>query len=92
MFLASGMSLGGNKKSYDGSRGWVGNLRIKEKEVSSLDFVNTVMVHKVEHHFPIIPGYFYEELQEVGFWLEIKALEMVPYRCYAQGSDRGEEE
>ncbi|MGQ9623730.1 MAG: hypothetical protein ACUVTO_10000, partial [Candidatus Caldatribacteriaceae bacterium] len=84
MFLAIGNSLGATKKSYDGSRGWVGNLKISEARATALDFVNSIMVHKIEHHFALAPGHLCDELKELGFWLDVKPLEMVPYRSYMQ--------
>ena len=89
MFLSLGNSLGDAKKSHDGSRGWVGNLKIGKAKATALDFVNTVMVHKIEHHFPLVPGNLYDELRELGFWLNVEPLEMVPYQSYMQDSKGG---
>jgi L-fucose isomerase-like protein len=89
MFLALGNSLGDTKKSYDGSRGWVGNLKVGEAKATALDFVNTIMVHKIEHHFPLVSGHLHDELRELGFWLDVGPLEMVPYRGYMQDPEVG---
>ena len=84
MFLATADVIDRQKKSYDGSRGWFNNLRVGEKKVSVLDFVNTIIVHRLQHHFPIATGDLTKELMEVGTWLGIKPLEVISYRNYMQ--------
>jgi len=82
MLLATADILSSNKKSYDGSRGWFGNFKILGEKISSLDFVNTVMVHRLEHHFPIASGDLTDELMEVSRWLDIEPLSSVRYQNY----------
>jgi L-fucose isomerase-like protein len=82
MFLATADILSGNKKSYDGSRGWFGNLRILGERISSLDFINTVMIHQLEHHFPIASGNLTDELMELSRWLNIELLNSARYQNY----------
>jgi len=84
VFLATADILSSDKKSYDGSRGWFGNLKLKSKKVSALDFVNTVLVHRMQHHFPIASGDLTNECMEICSWLDIAPLEVVPYRSYLQ--------
>lgn len=84
MFLATADILSSSKKSYDGSRGWFGNLKLNNEKVSALDFINTVLVHRMQHHFPIASGDLTNELMEVCSWLGIEPLEAIPYRSYLQ--------
>ncbi len=76
------------KMSFDESRGWIGNLRILGEKASALDFVNTIMVNRFEHHFPIASGNLYEQLMEVCSWLHLEPTRPVSYRNYLQNSDR----
>lgn len=84
MLLVKGDILASNKKSYDGSRGWVGNLKQKGKRISALDFINTILIHRFPHHFPIASGELVNELLEVCNWLDIEPLKVIPYHNYLQ--------
>lgn len=72
------------KKSYQGSRGWFGNLKFGEGQISVRDLINTIMVHKFPHHYPIALGNLTNELKEIAAWLGIKPLEKVSYQPYLQ--------
>ena len=84
MLLTTGRTIDQNKKSYDGSRGWLGEVRMINKKVSALDFVNTVIVYRLPHHFPLALGNLGDELMEISSWLGVEPLEPVPYRKYMQ--------
>ena len=84
MFLASGVMQDGSKASYNGSRGWLGQLKLNRKDISALDFFNTIMVHGFQHHFPMVKGDYTEEVMEVMAWLGLEGLEAVPYENYLQ--------
>ena len=84
MFLASGIMQDGNKPDYCGSRGWLGNLQLNRKDISALDFFNTVMVQGFQHHFPMVKGDYTEEVMEVMAWLGLETVDAVPYENYLQ--------
>ena len=84
MFLATADILDKKKKSYEGSRGWLNNLHMGGKKISALDFINTVMVEGVPHHFPITRDNINDELMEAGAWLGVEPLEVVKYQRYMQ--------
>lgn len=84
MFLASGVMQDGSKASYNGSRGWLGELKLNGKPINALDFFNTIMVHGFQHHFPMVKGDYTEEVMEVMAWLGLEGLEAVPYANYLQ--------
>jgi len=52
--------------------------------VSALDFVNTIMVNRVQHHFTLAFGNLTEEMIEMASWLQIQPLDAVPYQKYMQ--------
>ena len=72
------------KWSFDGSRGWFGKLRMNGESISIEDLLNTIMVQRFQHHYPVGIGHLNDELMEFGVWLEIKPLERVPYQRYLQ--------
>ena len=84
MFLASGVMQDGAKASYNGSRGWLGQLKLNRKDITALNFFNTIMVHGFQHHFPMVKGDFTEEVMEVMAWLGLNPIEEVPYENYLQ--------
>ena len=84
MFLASGRIINSDKPSFHGSRGWVGNLEINRQKVSALDFLNTVLVQRFQHHFPIVRGNFSKEVMEATAWLGMGKVEITPYQDYLE--------
>lgn len=84
MFVASGVMQDGTKSSYNGSRGWMGQLKLNRQDISALDFFNTIMAQGFQHHFPLVKGDYTEEIMEVMAWLGLKPVEKVPYENYLQ--------
>ena len=84
VFLANGSFIDSGKPSFHGSRGWVGNLSINRKHVPALDFLNTVLVQRFQHHFPIVRGDFGEEVLEAMAWLGLKPVDVVAYQDHMQ--------
>lgn len=84
MFLATGRIIERDKPSFHGSRGWVGELKIDGKSTTALDFFNTVIARKFQHHFPIIKGDYSDYVHEAMAWLSLQPIEAVSYQKYLQ--------
>jgi L-fucose isomerase-like protein len=84
MFLAEGDFIQGPKKSFHGSRGWMGNLSLNREPIAVRDFVNTVLARKFSHHFPIVKGDWGREVMELRGWLGLAAVERMPYQDFLQ--------
>ena len=84
LFVASGRMQDGEKPSYCGSRGWMGEIKLNGEDISALDFFNTIMASGFQHHFPVVKGDYTEELMEVMAWLNLKPVDAVPYKNYLQ--------
>lgn len=84
MFLLTGNFIAKNDRSFDGSRGWLGNLKLNGQPINVMDLVNTIMVQGFQHHYPIISGHLDEEIREIMAWLHIAPLDAIPYRNYLQ--------
>ncbi len=84
MFLAGGQLMPANKPSFCGSRGWFGRLSLNGEPIGALDFVNTILVQRMQHHFPIVYGDYSSEIMEVMAWLRLKQEERVPYKTNMQ--------
>jgi L-fucose isomerase-like protein len=84
MLLLSGEFVTASKLSHDGSRGWFGNMELNGEPINLKDLMNTIIVHKFQHHYPLVKGCFVAELLEFAAWLGIKPLAKIPYRNYLQ--------
>lgn len=76
------------KRGYAGSSGWVANLRLNGEPVSLPELMNTIVVERVNHHYPSARGDLTNELNEFAGWTGIRVLEAVPYRPYIQNPTR----
>jgi len=81
-FCFGGEVFDDGRDSWDGSRGWVRNLKLGGRPVSSLDLMNTVMSGGLPHHYPMTLEDLCEEVDELGAW---KGLRPVPVMPYADG-------
>ncbi|MDR1307848.1 MAG: hypothetical protein LBK74_09785 [Treponema sp.] len=84
MFLAGGNIIDYPKKSFCGSRGWVGNLTLNRKSISARDFVNTILVQHFSHHYPVVYGDYSKEVMEAMSWLALAPVKPVEYEDYLQ--------
>lgn len=84
MFLVDGRFINKKKESWQGSRGWLGELKLNSENISIRDFMNTILVQGFQHHYPMIFGNAAEELMEAAAWLGLSTVEKVGYRNYLQ--------
>ena len=85
MFLLGGNVINYPKPSPDGSRGWIGNLKLNGKTVKAIDLVNTILTRGFEHHYPMAAGDISAICMEVASWLGLNMLKSVEYEDYRQG-------
>jgi L-fucose isomerase-like protein len=76
-------------KGFDGSRGWMNNLRLAGKPVDARDVMNTVLTARFQHHYPVIAGNYQNEVLEAMAWLGIAPVEPVGYEPFLQNFNRG---
>jgi len=88
IFVLTG-SIINDKKPYYGSSGWMGNLKIGHDNIGISSLIDTIMTHRLTHHYPTIQGNYYEELAEFANWKKIDILKPVVYRPYMQIPDSG---
>ncbi|MEN3043578.1 MAG: hypothetical protein ABDH59_09860, partial [Fervidobacterium sp.] len=77
-----------DKPDYDGSRGWLGKLKFFEEDITTLDLINTIMVNKIEHHFPLVKGNYTSEIIEFMNWLGFDKIPKIQYKDYYQRRHR----
>lgn len=88
LFRLEGSVVDGPTPGFDGSRGWVGDLRDGGEPITAADFVNTILVRGIDHHFVVAPGHVGAVLDEAAVWLGLEALTTVPYSDSLQFPDR----
>jgi L-fucose isomerase-like protein len=83
LFVLSGDSLG-DKPSFSGSGGWVGDLRLNGEAIGIEDLMNTIVVGKVNHHYAAARGDLTDELNEFAAWTGLRVVERIPTKPYLQ--------
>lgn len=84
MFLLTGEFNHPEKPSFDGSRGWMSNLKLNTKPIEVRDLVETIIVKHQPHHYALAFNDLGEEMMEVAAWLGIKPMEKVAYEHFLQ--------
>ena len=87
MLVLSGQ-VAPEKNGYSGSGGWVKDLRLNGESIGIEDLMNTIVVGRVNHHYPSAFGDLTNELNEFAAWKEISLVERVPCKPYLQVSRR----
>ncbi len=82
----------GPSKGFEGSRGWISNLRLNHQSISLADWVNTMMVEGIEHHFILASGQHCAALSEFAAWTQMKPIQNVAYQDFLQLGSRAEEQ
>jgi hypothetical protein len=70
------------KKSFNGSRGWVKDLKLYREPVKVLDLMNTIMTRAWAHHYPMVLKDVSAPLEELAYWLDLKRVRKAEYRDY----------
>ncbi|MEI6874989.1 MAG: hypothetical protein WCL50_07650 [Spirochaetota bacterium] len=68
LFSLEGDVVEGPAPPYPGSGGWIGNLRMREGEVSLEDLLQMMASYGLEHHYPIMRGHHANTLREMAAW------------------------
>ncbi|HET6440433.1 MAG TPA: hypothetical protein VFG59_20405 [Anaeromyxobacter sp.] len=82
LFLLTGEVM--EKRGFAGSSGWVNRLAVNGQPVDLPTLMNTIVVRRVNHHYPSAFGDLTAELNELAAWVGISVLDPVPYRPYLQ--------
>ncbi len=78
--IVSGGFGAGERPSFDGVRGWLGEVRWNGRALSAQAFVASVLDQRLPHHLAFGMGELTEGLQELCGWLGAKVLEARPQR------------
>jgi hypothetical protein len=72
------------KPSYNGSRGWLRQLRLNGEPVFTPSLVQTIMVSGYQHHYPFVYGEVADVGMELCGWLGITPIAVEKYTNYVR--------
>jgi L-fucose isomerase-like protein len=70
------------KASFDGSRGWVNDLKLYGEPIGSMDLANTLLTNGLPHHFPMVMKNTGKYLEEFAYWMGLKKIRRLDYKDY----------
>jgi L-fucose isomerase-like protein len=65
---------------FEGTRGWLGNLKYDHQDLPFWTLVNTIMSEGIPHHHCLVKGNIVDALTECMNWLGVEIVEPVRYR------------
>lgn len=83
-FLVSGNFSDKNSPMYKGCSSWMNNLKMNGKNISSEDFMNTLLVNGIPHHLAYVDKDITDDVNELCAWLDVKIIEPIQYKDYLQ--------
>jgi len=84
IFVLDGEFNNPEKPSFNGSRGWLSNLRFNHNPINVNDLINTILVNGIQHHYAIALGNYSKEMLEIGNWLGLEPVKKLNYTDYLQ--------
>ena len=84
MLLLDGSIVEKADDGFDGSRGWMGNIRMAEQPVDARTLVNTLLTTRFQHHYPLVEGNWTDEMMELSAWLGLEPIKPIAYKPYLQ--------
>lgn len=84
MMLFSGKFVEKEDRSFDGSRGWIGEITADGESLEVKKLVNSMLTQGFQHHYPIVEGNVEAAMREVMAWLHIAPMEYLDYKEYLQ--------
>ena len=67
------------KPSWDGSRGWLHDLKLYRQPIRAIDLVNTILVRGFQHHYPVTFSDVSAEIEETAYWLGLSRVPRADY-------------
>lgn len=84
LFIFSGRIPEEDKPSFHGCRGWVGDIALNGEKTTLMDFINTIMVQGLSHHYTLAYGDYTDKACELSAWLGLSKIQKIPYKDYLQ--------
>jgi hypothetical protein len=71
-----------DKKSFNGSRGWVNELKLYGEPIGTWDMANTLFVNGLPHHYPMVMKHVGHYIEEFAYWADLRKIKRLDYRDY----------
>ena len=71
-----------DKKAFNGSRGWVNDLKLYNEPIKVMDLANTMILNGLPHHYPMVMENVGIYLEEMAYWLGLNKVRKMPYADY----------
>jgi len=85
-YYFTGMSLNNdNLNTFDGGRGWIGNLKFFKEPISVIDLINTIIVNGFPHHYPLTFMDVSDEIEEFSYILGLNKLKKIGFKTIISG-------
>ncbi len=81
-YYFTGKSFGEEKQSWNGSRGWIKDLRFYREPIKAKDLINTILDRGIQHHFPFVMEDAGKYIEEIAFWLGLKRVAKKDYEDF----------
>jgi L-fucose isomerase-like protein len=81
-YYFTGRTFSEGKKNFDGSRGWVRELKLYREPIKVVDLMNTMLVNGLPHHYPMVLEDVSKFIEEFAYWVGLKKVKKVEYRDY----------
>lgn len=69
-------------RGFEGTRGWIGNMKFEEKSVSVLDLMETIFNEGIEHHMILVEGECEDSFNEFAYWTDSTVVKANKYKNY----------
>ncbi len=81
-YYFTGKTFNEGKKTFDGSRGWMSDLKLYGEPVSVIDLMNTMLVNGLPHHYPMVLSNVGKYIEEFAYWMGLKKVRKMEYKDY----------
>ena len=81
-YYLTGKIFNKEKKSWDGFRGWINDLKLYCNQISAIDFMNTIFENNIPHHFAIVLKDVGKYIEEFTCWIDLKKVRRFDYKDY----------
>jgi len=70
------------KPAFNGSRGWVSDLRFYDQPANTMDIANTLLTGGLPHHFPMVLEDVGRYIEEFAYWVGLAKKRRYDYKDY----------
>jgi L-fucose isomerase-like protein len=81
-YYFTGKIFNENKKAWDGSHGWINDLKLFRKPINAIDLMNTILLNDIPHHYPFVLSNLEKYIEEFAYWANLKKVKRLDYEDY----------